>query len=84
MSRKIIIDKYENNTHYSITVVDKFDQKFHLGYESSLDNTVLGKYEQLACDIWANEVESPVFSIDKAIAQCIEIDIANGKEPSLD
>lgn len=84
MSRKIIIDKYENNTCYSITVVDKFDQKFHLGYEHALDNTVLAKYEQLACDIWANEVDNKPSLLDKAIAQCIEIDIANGKEPSLD
>jgi len=84
MSRKIIIDKYENNTHYSITVVDKYNQKFHLGYERSLDNTVLSKYEQLACDIWAHEVYNTPSLMDKAIAQCIEIDIANGKEPSLD
>ena len=32
MSRKIIIDKYQGNTHYSVHVIDSFGQEHHLGY----------------------------------------------------
>ena len=32
MARKIIIDKYQGNTHYSVHVVDSFGQEHHLGY----------------------------------------------------
>ena len=74
MSREIIINKYEGNTHYSMTVVDSFGQEHHLGYEHKLDNTILAKYEQMACDIWVNEEEIVPSSMDKAIAECIKLD----------
>ena len=32
MSRRIIIDKYEGNTHYNVHVIDSFGQEHHLGY----------------------------------------------------
>ena len=40
MSRKIIIDKHEGNTVYSVHVIDSFDQEHHLGYlhTSELDD----------------------------------------------
>ena len=74
MSREIKINKYKDNTHYSITIVDSFKQEHHLGYEHTLDNAVLSKYEQIACDIWANEVKREISSMDKAIAECIKLD----------
>ena len=43
ISRKIIIDKYQGNTHYTVHVIDSFGQEHH-----------------------------------------IDIDISNGREPSLD
>ena len=49
-----------------------------------MNNDILAKIEQKACDIWADEVNNAPSLLDKAIAQCVEIDIANGKEPSLD
>jgi hypothetical protein len=84
MSRQIIINKYEGNTHYSITIVDSFGQEHHVAYEHKLDNTILAKYEQMACDIWANESKRVISSMDKAIADCIELDIARGVTPTLD
>ena len=83
MSREIKINKYEGNTHYSITIVDSFNQEHHVAYEHKLDNDILAKYEQMACDIWANESERVISSMDKAIAECIELDIARGVTPTL-
>ena len=84
MSRKINISKYEGNTVYSVSVVDKYDQEWHIGYEHTLNNDILAKIEQQACDIWANEVKKEVNSMDKAIAECIKLDIARGVTPTLD
>ena len=36
MSRKIIIDKYRGNTHYSVYVVDSYKTEHHLGYYRDL------------------------------------------------
>ena len=76
--RQIKINKYKGNTHYSIYVVDKYNQEHHLGYEHTLNNDILAKIEQKACDIWANEVEEKPSSMDKAIAACIELDRKGG------
>ena len=88
MSREIKINKYEGNTHYSITIVDSFNQEHHVAYEHKLDNDILAKYEQMACDIWANESERVISSMDKAIAECIKIDkkagIISGNRDCLD
>ena len=96
MSRRIIIDKYEGNTVYSVHVIDSFGQEHMLGYLSDLTidelkflnyptngHTNLSIIEQ-ATDIWENEVKKEISSMDKAIKECIEIDIKNGIEPSLD
>ena len=32
MSRRIIIDKHEGNTHYSVSVFDSYGMENHLGY----------------------------------------------------
>ena len=86
MSRKIIIDKYEGNTCYSVHVIDSFGQEHHLGYLSDLTidelkflnyptngHTNLSIIEQ-ATDIWENEVEPKEDLMSKAIKECIEID----------
>ena len=74
MSREIKINKYEGNTHYSITIVDSFGQEHHVAYEHELNNNILSKYEQMACDIWANESKRVVSSMDRAIAECIKLE----------
>ena len=40
--------------------------------------------EKKAEEIWSNETKQEVDSMSKAIKQCIDIDIKNGIEPSLD
>lgn len=84
MSKEIKITKYKGNTHYSIEVVDKYNQVHHLGYEHTLNNDILAKIEQQACDIWANEAKKEVDLLANAIAECIKIDEENGLTPKLD
>lgn len=72
--RQIKINKYKDNTHYSIYVIDKYNQEHHIGYEHTLNDDILAKIEQQACDIWSNEVKYEPSSMDKAIAACIELD----------
>ena len=76
--RQIKINKYKGNTHYSIHVVDKYNQEHHLGYEHTLNNDILAKIEQQACDIWANEVKREPSSMDLAISALIKLDEQSG------
>ncbi len=82
MMRQIKITKYQGNTHYTVHVYDSYGQEHHLGY---LNLTVKMKdIERLSEEIWSNEVKNEVSMLDKCIKQCIDIDISNGKVPSLD
>jgi len=81
MSRKIIIDKYQGNTHYSVHVIDSFGQEHHLGYFSFSINESI---EKMAEEIWSKETKNEVDLMSKAIKECIEIDKKNGVEPKLD
>ena len=85
MSRKIIIDKYQGNTHYSVHVIDSFGQEHHLGYFSYSINESI---EKMAEEIWENEVKNEVSSLNKAIKEMIEIDrkagITSGNRDGLD
>ena len=67
MSRRIIIDKYQGNTHYNIHVVDSFGQEHHLGYYS----LPLG-IERKAEEIWSNEVKREIDPLSKAIHEMVE------------
>jgi hypothetical protein len=90
MSRRIIIDKYQGNTHYSIHVIDSFGQEHHLGYKGQDELHELGMsiIESRAEEIWENEVKKEVSSMSKAIKECIEIDkkagITSGNRDCLD
>tara|TARA_R100001460_G_scaffold97433_1_gene140008 strand:+ start:32 stop:277 length:246 start_codon:yes stop_codon:yes gene_type:complete len=81
MSRKININKYEGNTHYSVSVTDKYGQEHHIGYYKHL---YTNKLEEKALKIWSNEVKYEPSLLDRAIKNCIDIDISNGKQPMLD
>jgi len=81
MSRQIKINKYEGNTHYTVYVVDSFGQEHHIGYYKHI---YTNKLEEKALEIWSNEVKREPSLLDKAIKNCIDIDISNGKEPILD
>ena len=72
MSREIKINKYEGNTHYSVHVVDSFNQEHHIGYYKEIPHE--GFIHSKAEEIWQNEVKREVSSMDKAIANMIEID----------
>tara|TARA_R100000234_G_scaffold116622_1_gene93938 strand:+ start:545 stop:799 length:255 start_codon:yes stop_codon:yes gene_type:complete len=82
MTRKIHIKKYEGNTHYIIHVEDSFGTQHHIGYESEINNDILAKIEQQACDIWVDEVKPEEDLMAKAIQNCIEIDIKRGIKPN--
>ena len=84
MSRKIIIDKYEGNTHWSVHVYDSFNQEHHLGYYKLINEDVETVIEYEAEEIWSNETKNEVDLMSKAIKECIDIDIKNGIKPSLD
>ena len=75
MSREIKINKYKGNTHYSVHVVDSFNQEHHIGYYKHI---YTNKLEEKAQEIWQNEVKREVSSMDKAIAACIELDKKGG------
>ena len=78
MSRKIIIDKYQGNTHYSVSIEDGYGTEHHLGYWSELDNSVMLVIEAKARGIWENEEQPKEDLLGDAIANCIEIDKKSG------
>ena len=84
MSRKIVIDKYEGNTHYSVSVFDSYGKEHHLGYYNLLYAKTMAEIEMKAEEIWKNEVKPEEDLMGKAIAECIQSDINRGVEPSLD
>jgi len=84
MSRKIIIDKYQGNTHWSVHVYDSFGQEHHLGYYKLINEDVETVIEHEAEEIWSNETKKEVDLMSKAIKECIEIDRKAGRLPSLD
>ena len=85
MSRKIVISKYQGNTHYSVHVYDSFNQEHHIGYFKSPNSDIsLKVIHDEAEKIWSKEVKKVPSLMSMAIKQCIEIDIKNGMTPSLD
>ena len=94
MSRKIIIDKYEGNTLYSIHVIDSYGTEHYLGniHTEEIDEIKVHplfknvpNYVRFQAEaIWANEVEPEENLLSNAIGRCIEIDEENGLEPDLD
>ena len=95
MSRKITISKYQGNTDWSVEVEDSYGKLHHLGFLRcevidelrflNHPNTVTQQniIEQ-AEEIWNNEVKPKEDLMGKAIAECVQMDIDRGVEPSLD
>ena len=77
MSRKIQIQKYKDNTHYSVYVVDGYGTEHHLGYYKSLSPEILGEIEADAEMLWNNEVKPEEDLLENAIENCKEIDSKN-------
>jgi len=82
MSRKITIWKYQGNTDYSIEVEDSYGTIHDLGYY--LHNEIDESVEKDAEEIWNNEVKPKKDLLGDAIAECVQMDIDRGVEPSLD
>ena len=77
MSRKIQIQKYKDNTHYSVYVVDGYGTEHHLGYYKVLSPEILGEIEADAEMLWYNEVKPEEDLLESAIVDCKEIDSKN-------
>ena len=84
MSRQIKINKYQGNTHYTVHVIDSFGQEHHMGYYTHFDEEDMIELEERSEEIWSKEVKYEPTPMEKAIKNCIDIDIQNGREPSLD
>ena len=88
MSRKIVIDKYEKNTHYSVSVFDSYGTEHYIGNLNASDINSLKVHDRSiashAHQIWSDEVEPEENLLGNAIAECIEIDKKNNVEPNLD
>ena len=79
MSRRIIIDKYQGNTHYNVHVIDSFGQEHHLGYSETL--TGPNSYEMIelrAKEIWDNEVKREISPLSSAIHDLHQHDKKSG------
>jgi hypothetical protein len=79
MSRRIIIDKYQGNTHYNIHVIDSYGQEHHLGYSETL--TGPNSYEMIelrAEEIWSNEVKREISPLSSAIHDLHQHDKKSG------
>ena len=85
MSRKIVIDKHQGNTHFSISVFDSYNKEHHLGYCTYMNEENAEEINESAKKIWANEVE-PIREdiLGDAIAECVKLDEERGIEPNLD
>ena len=81
MSRKITIYKWQGNTQYSAECEDSYGYVAFLGYYTEVDSKEI---EAKAEEIWANEEEPKKDLLGDAIAECVQMDIDRGVEPSLD
>ena len=87
-ARKIVIETYEDNTVYSVHIIDSYGTEHYIG---NLDVGNISGLEvndrsiaSYAHQIWVNEVEPEENLLSNAIGRCIEIDEENGLEPNLD
>ena len=70
--RSYNIIKYKNNTHFTVNVVDSFGQNHSSFFRTTEE---CSKY---AYEVWENEVKKPEDLLNKAIANCIELDKKSG------
>ena len=75
MSRKIKIEKYEGNTHFSVTVVDKYNQNHHLGL---FKHIYTNQIEAEAHQIWSNEVKQKVNPMSEIIGKMHKLSVDSG------
>ena len=78
MPRKIHINKYRGNTHYSVTIEDSYNQEHHLGYYNDLSPEIMSEIEADAEMLWQNEVKKELSSMDLAISSLIKLEEQSG------
>ena len=88
MGRKIVIDTYEDNTVYGVSIFDSYGTEHYIGNLNASDINSLKVHDRSiashAHQIWSDEVEPKEDLLGKAIKECIEIDRKAGRLPSLD
>jgi|TARA_R100000479_G_C6282642_1_gene163552 hypothetical protein len=65
-------------------VIDSFNQEHHIGYFELITEASQKIIDEEADKIWSNEVKQEPSLLDKAIANCIEIDKKNNINLNLD
>ena len=78
MTRKIIIDKYQGNTHYNVHVIDSFGQEHHLGYLGLTHGISMEDIDKLSEEIWSNETKREVDLLSSAIHDLHQHDKKSG------
>ena len=78
MSRRIIIDKYQGNTHYNVHVIDSFGQEHHIGYFTDLDKFSQSIIEDESETIWSNETKREISPLSSAIHDLHQHDRKSG------
>ena len=88
MSRKIIIDTYQDNTVYVVSIFDSYGTEHYIGNLNASDINSTKVHDRSiashAHQIWSDEVEPEENLLSNAIKRCIEIDEENNIEPNLD
>jgi len=88
MSRKIIIDTYEDNTVYGVSIFDSYGTEHYIGNLNASDINSLKVHDRSiashAHKIWSDEVEPEEDLLSNAIGECIKLDEERGVEPNLD
>ena len=57
MSKRIHINKYKDNTHWSVEIEDSYGKRHHLGYYKTLLPEIMSEIEADAEMLWQNEVK---------------------------
>ena len=82
MGRKIIIDTYEDNTVYGVSIFDSYGTEHYIGNLNASDINSLKVHDRSiashAHQIWSDEVEPEENLLSNAIKACNELDKENG------
>jgi hypothetical protein len=81
--RDYSITKYKGNTHYTVNVTDSYGRTSGSFFRTEIECW------KFIYDFWSSETpltnkEEEQNLLNKAIAECVQIDIKRGVEPKLD
>ena len=82
MSRKIILESYEDNTVYGVSIFDSYGTEHYIGNLNASDINSLKVHDRSiashAHQIWSDEIEPEEDLLSNAIKACNELDKENG------